>query len=328
MIKNFLALFFGLLLCLLFMEFLFRLFAWAYTPQAQKPDSSAYRILCIGDSSTFGFGMRAPEQESYPAQLEKILKEHNQKPVQVLNCGLPGINSSQALHIFKSRVEKIKPDLVLVCAGVNDPWNLISSRVLELYEDSFMKRIFLKGLYNLERLKLFRFIYLNWITFQKNKDEAKEPVPDFDNKTVDQNQKLMPDPEKFQKALEENWRRNFLEFLKVSQEQECPLYFLEYHNEGWLEPVKKIHSLYAQLDLPVIPLFSLFQSLDERNLPVRGEDLWHPNALGYTLMAKAVLKALKGKIPLIIPEMEDDFGANISKDLTKQAHLEKMPEDE
>ena len=315
--KNILALFLGLFFCLLFIELLFRFFAWAYTPQQQKPDVNAYRILCIGDSSTFGSGTEHPEQESYPAELERILKENNQKPVQVINCGLPGINSSQALQIFKSQVKKISPHLVLVCAGVNDPWNLISSRVLDLYEDRTIKIIFLKSIYFLEQLKLFRFICLNWISVQKQRQE-KEPVPEFDEKTVRMNQKLMPDPEKFQKALDENWKNNYLEFLKVSEEQHCQLFFLEYHNEGWMEPVRRIHFIYSKMALPCIPLFALFQSLDEKNFPVRGKDAWHPNPLGYTVMAKAVIKALKGKIPLNIPDTDDNSDGTISKDLTKQ----------
>ncbi len=319
MMKNILAFFFGLLLCLLWIELLFRIFAWGYRLEVPTPDRGAYRILCIGDSSTFGYGSRDLQQESYPAQLEKILRQNNQQPVQVINCGLPGINSSQALSIFKSRAGKIKPDLVLVCVGVNDPWNLISSRVLERYEAPAMKRIFLKGIYYFQQLKLFRFIYLNWISFQKNREE-KEPVPDFNEKTVEKNQKLMPDSSKFEKALEANWTNNYLEFLKVSEEHHCRVFFLEYHNEGWMKPVSKIHSIYSKLDLPRIPLFALFQRLDENSIPVRGEDGWHPNSLGYSLMVKAVLKALKGKIPLNIPESDENFEGIVSKDLTKREH--------
>ena len=305
MMKNISALFFGLFLCLLFVEIFFRIFAIVFSAPADPPDPNAYRILCIGDSSTFGFGTDDPGRESYPARLKQILQQSNEKAVQVFNCALPGINSSQALRIFKKEIQRLQPHLVLICAGVNDPWNLIASRVLEFYEGPLAKKILLRSVYYLQQLKLFRFLYLNWVNL-RSREPQKEPVPDFDKNTVGKNQILMSDPVRFEEALIKNWENNFMEFFNISRERGCLVFFLEYHNEGWMAPVKIIHSLYSKLALPVIPLFDIFQDLDKKSVPVRANDAWHPNAKGYSIMAREVLKTLRGKIPLNVSE-EDIF---------------------
>ena len=69
-------------------------------------------ILAYGDSITFGTG--AGENESYPAQLEKIIGRR------VINAGVPGELSSAGLQRFAGTVERENPALVVLCHGGND----------------------------------------------------------------------------------------------------------------------------------------------------------------------------------------------------------------
>ncbi|MCR4316917.1 MAG: GDSL-type esterase/lipase family protein [Planctomycetes bacterium] len=77
------------------------------------------RILCVGDSYTYGIG--APYGESYPDQLEKILSKDFS--VDVVNLGNPGCNSSMVVADFKENLDTYRPQIVFALIGVNDSWN-------------------------------------------------------------------------------------------------------------------------------------------------------------------------------------------------------------
>jgi hypothetical protein len=48
-----------------------------------------HRVLCLGDSNTFGLGVAA--EDSYPVQLERLWNERAGDPrIQVVNVGRPG----------------------------------------------------------------------------------------------------------------------------------------------------------------------------------------------------------------------------------------------
>ncbi|MFC1699381.1 tetratricopeptide repeat protein [Candidatus Omnitrophota bacterium] len=76
------------------------------------------RILCLGESTTFLGG-----KNSYPHQLEKIL---NQQDVglkfNVINKGVPGIDSGYIASRLEGNLDKYSPDIVVTMMGVNDRW--------------------------------------------------------------------------------------------------------------------------------------------------------------------------------------------------------------
>ncbi|MDD5355770.1 MAG: hypothetical protein PHY56_04500 [Candidatus Omnitrophica bacterium] len=76
----------------------------------------AYRIICLGSSSTEGHGAGI---ESYPVRLEEFLKGKIDN-VEVINAGAGGIRFYNLYIYFKDILSKLKPDLLVVYFGYNN----------------------------------------------------------------------------------------------------------------------------------------------------------------------------------------------------------------
>ena len=78
-----------------------------------------YRIVCFGDSITYGEDLSAAE--SYPAMLTALLHEaYPDLEVVVINAGMRGHTSVQGLARLQRDVLWYKPHVVLSAFGVND----------------------------------------------------------------------------------------------------------------------------------------------------------------------------------------------------------------
>ena len=79
------------------------------------------RILCVGDSHTWGASVS--REESYPAQLQRFLDEAEPGMHSVVNQGLPGMNTAQLRKRLGIWLQRYRPDVVVVWVGVNNGWN-------------------------------------------------------------------------------------------------------------------------------------------------------------------------------------------------------------
>lgn len=119
---------------------------------ANQPQDSRYRILCIGDSFTFGIG--APAGFSYPEQLARLLQETAPMwAVEVVNRGVPAENSSQILHRLEKALATLHPKAVVILAGRNNVWNTEQASLPPPWRGSMARCTAF-----LERLKVYRLL--------------------------------------------------------------------------------------------------------------------------------------------------------------------------
>jgi len=81
-----------------------------------------YRVLCVGDSHTYGAGVRA--EEAYPAQLQAHLDRLLPGVYSVMNLGVPGFNSALVRDHLPAWIAELAPSFIVAVVGVNNTWNL------------------------------------------------------------------------------------------------------------------------------------------------------------------------------------------------------------
>jgi hypothetical protein len=117
--------------------------------RAVEPSGDGLRILCVGDSHTYGAG--AALVESYPRLLqEDLARRHPGRRFEVLNLGVPGMNSAQVANRIEGWIGELDPDLVIVWVGVNNPWN-----ATEMADRSALWRLLMAS-------RLFRLAAVAW----------------------------------------------------------------------------------------------------------------------------------------------------------------------
>lgn len=80
------------------------------------------RILCLGGSTTYGWGVSSA-QDAYPAQLMEILNEGppgGGQGYEVINAGLPFGTSAELLTHYHFKFHYYRPDIVIIHTGGND----------------------------------------------------------------------------------------------------------------------------------------------------------------------------------------------------------------
>ena len=93
-------------------------------PVREKRSADAVRIVTLGGSTTYGFGVDTPEK-AWPAQLEALLAEQSGREVEVINGGLYNATSAELVLHYLMRYRYLKPDMVIIHAGFNDSGILV-----------------------------------------------------------------------------------------------------------------------------------------------------------------------------------------------------------
>ena len=130
------------------------------------------RIMALGDSTTFGWGVN--DADTYPQVLEGLLKgKAPGMDIQVINGGVMGYSTFQGLHHMRKRVMAYEPDIYLFGyivqdarrSPISDRDQAISHRASELWEAN--------PLYNWRTYLWMRNTYQKYRSARRE-DEAKD----------------------------------------------------------------------------------------------------------------------------------------------------------
>ena len=118
-----------------------------------KP-AGTLRIISIGDSRTFGWGLR--EEETYSARLQKHLQEQfgARRKIEVINAGVNAWTFPQMTAFWREDARAWQPDLVIL--GDGNLWTQFSENQDPAFVRQFARRVRLKNF--LRCFALYHFV--------------------------------------------------------------------------------------------------------------------------------------------------------------------------
>jgi lysophospholipase L1-like esterase len=121
--------------------------------QPAKP-ANTIRILSLGDSKTFGWGLT--EAESYSGLIEKMLQQQAGagRRVEVINAGVNAWSYAQMHTYLREFGLKFQPDVVILADA--NLWTQFSDQNSPEFVKAFMRRVWLKNL--LRRSATYHYI--------------------------------------------------------------------------------------------------------------------------------------------------------------------------
>jgi lysophospholipase L1-like esterase len=89
-------------------------------PEIVEPKGSAFRIVALGESTTFGATLNA-EDKPWPEVLEEMIRTrlHPDRPVQVINAGVSAYTLEHNLRRLEDEILPLQPDLIISYHGWN-----------------------------------------------------------------------------------------------------------------------------------------------------------------------------------------------------------------
>lgn len=282
-----------------------------------KPHSTI-RILAVGDSITFGYGV--PLEYTYPKILEKLLNTDPNRNTQfeVLNGATLGGSLSDYRHFLSERAERLQPDIVLIGLNLND---IVVYSATGAVTGGPEGR---KGRFSPAH-KISRFLLRHSQLYMLCYDRMKSKMYSFGlidvNKSRGMNFMTMAPPSAYQeKAWESSLRmlstlvdfcrgRNYQVGLVVFPMQmqlsksELQVYRDDYHlNVGAEalsgEPQKRLIQFASEKHISIVDLLPAYRALAPEELYVRNEmihaDPDHPSIKGHQVAAEEIARTLKG----------------------------------
>ena len=136
-----------------------------YTVQ-KSPGS--FRILGLGDSFTFGWGLN--QEETYLTVFEKRLNHRYGRTIEVLNFGLPGGCTTSQVELFRTNVIRFSPDLILLAFNNKDDNDLeVETRIRNELREEGTDYIVPEG--GMERVEAGAYLmrrYMATVDFDEN----------------------------------------------------------------------------------------------------------------------------------------------------------------
>ena len=250
----------------------------------------AIRILCLGDSVTFGFRVPlvfpeypdayAREFICYPLLVEKRLRDANPgKLIEVIPMAVPAYTSYQGLNWLERDISRLKPDVVTTCFG----WNDVSYRVASDHDAMPLDWQHLGARWLLAHSQALTH-FSRW-RHTKNVKGAPPPPP-ANTLRVSIGDYLVNQVKMAWIARNHGARPMFIGSIyrdAVEDPREAAL-MKQYRD--------LLRASAAELDIPFLDVIPLSEEAFPANVPLFGERI-HPNGWGHQVFASELLKFFK-----------------------------------
>jgi lysophospholipase L1-like esterase len=313
----------------------FRQSAWSFRPNSHQdsyigasvtinnlgmrgPDTTlakppgVFRILGVGDSITFGYGVRV--EDTFLKVLEQDLNAsaHAGVKYEVLNAGVPATGLEYYTHFIENDAPAMHPDLIVVCMALNDIDPLLDPEPVEprihmsLFR-SFNAFLFLHSrLYNIVYVRAKSLLYRFNILHLEDNDgfgflSIEPPSPAQDQARAGVSRYI----QRIANFARSHQQRLAIVVFPVEPQlseralklyaQQLHLYFgpevLRGQPQGWIEQIG------ATNGVPVLDLLPALRAGDNGQLFLRNQsisvDPVHPSPAGHRIAGDEIARFLK-----------------------------------
>jgi len=251
--------------------------------ETAKP-ANTFRILSLGDSRTFGWGLT--EAETYSTQLQVLLQEKAAagRRIEVINAGVNAWSYPQMLVYFRDIGLRYQPDVV-VLADAN-LWTQFSEKNSAEFVRKLMWRVRLKNF-------LRRFAFYHWLVevqlseFYYRHRTKFIPVDPKQDRLFKEQQRSDPEAV-FRSAIEELCKTALTNGVTPVLLYLPTLEDLDPTKASTVLKVKRAIS--ASLRVPLVDLTADFQPFG-KNLYLEADPV-HPNAHANEIVARRLFEAV------------------------------------
>jgi hypothetical protein len=253
---------------------------------SQEKNENTVRIAFLGDSFTFGEGVR--DKDVFTFKTAQNLNENSEgKSYESYNFGVGGYNAQQSIFLFKNVVLDLNPDVVLFVYTLNDAEPMLfqvdektnqtarRARELAIHEGLPDIKPPNKLIYKLRLGKL-------WWKVKTSKEISQKTIKYYQSLYEEDNQDWIA----AQKSLEE--------YEGVCRENEIRCYFVMFpllinldENYPFYDIHEMVTSKVEQNNIPVIDILPSLLGMEHAKLWVHPTDQ-HPNEIVHDIVANLV----------------------------------------
>jgi len=194
-----------------------------------KKPPTTFRIICLGDSWTFGANVG--QDQAYPQQVGALLDmEYGDTSFEVLNLGVLGYSSFQGLEQLKQQVTDLQPDLLLIGFGMNDA-SFKGYRDKDIpvsrKRETLVEKILEFSAINLESYKIVKY----WIDLARFSpasigNHLEKQGRSSGRKTAESLRQQYEDNEPWVAVSPSDYRKNFQEIIKLARANQIGIILL------------------------------------------------------------------------------------------------------
>jgi len=275
----------------------------AYTVQCNNSKGENINIVCLGESSTEGLWVKW--EDSYPKQLENKLRQfYSNNNIKVIVPPHMGQNTSQVANRINRYISLYKPKLIILMVGCNNTWSFAESHIIKFMTKFNKENLKVRALLVLDNFRLFkvlRYVYIKFVAKCKS-----IPNRDYLFFAFGHPEYVLPEtaiwPYFFEKlnrkAFVELWKFDVRYIIQEAKLHDVKVVLMTYH----INPMRyiSINDYIAMAEEQGILLIRNDISFDP--LIKRGVinnfvlwDNWHPNKLGYSIIANNIFEEVKNK---------------------------------